>query len=70
MKEKEPTYVIKFNVKSLSTNIWYLLFIIVLFKLPNLFTQALYLAETENLPYHQKRQFFSYSWHLKEFSSA
>lgn len=32
MKEKEATYVIKFNVKSLSINIWYLLFIIVIFK--------------------------------------
>lgn len=32
MKEKQPTYVIKFNVKSLFTNIRYLLFIIVIFK--------------------------------------
>lgn len=32
MKEKQPTYVIKFNVKSHFTNIRYLLFIIVIFK--------------------------------------
>lgn len=32
MEEKEPKYVIKFNVKSLSTNIWYLLFITAIFK--------------------------------------
>lgn len=60
MKEKEPTYVIKFNVKSLSTDIWYLLFIkdklfIKDLNLWILFIQLLYLSETESLPHHQER---------------
>lgn len=60
MKEKEPTYVIKFNVKSLSTDIWYLLFIkdklfIKDLNLWILVIQLLYLSETESLPHHQER---------------
>lgn len=51
MKEKEPTYVIKFNVKSLSTDIWYLSSL----NLWILFIQLLYLSETESLPHHQER---------------
>lgn len=59
MKEKEPTYVIKFNVKSLSTDIWYLFIKDKLFikdlNLWILFIQLLYLSETESLPHHQER---------------